>query len=283
MIGDLDTEFVHDYRVVLRKIRSVLSLFKGVYTKQLTDELKAKFSEMMEPTGRLRDLDVYLLEKQKFYDLLPQSQHSGLALMFKLFAEQRVTEITKLVRHLHSKSYKKEISRLEKLFNKPEKLKPGPKADMRALDYASALIWKRYSLVRKTADQLGPETDDAEVHALRIHCKKLRYLMEFFGPVFPKSEFKSLIKPLKQLQDALGLFNDCSVQQASLQDFLHKGGDWPNVVSLAVAQSVGALTAVLHHRQIEQRAKVIESFAQFNEPAMQETFRNLFHAREGKK
>ena len=282
IIADLDTEFLHDYRIVLRKIRSVLSLFKGVYAEHQTAALKTKFSEVMEPTGRLRDLDVYLLEKQKFYDLLPKTLHSGLDIMFKLFAEQRTAEFAKLARHLQSKSYKKEISQLGKLFTRPEKLKAGPNADMKAHDYACGLIWKRYSMVRKIAARIDAETDDTEVHALRIQCKKLRYLMEFFHTIFPRAEFKSIVKPLKELQDSLGLFNDYSVQQASLQDFLRKGSDWPNAVSLAVAQSVGALTAVLHHRQIKERAKVIDSFAQFNDPAMQETFEKLFHGREGK-
>ncbi|MCG8619946.1 MAG: CHAD domain-containing protein, partial [Desulfobacterales bacterium] len=33
IIADHDTEFLHDYRVSLRKVRSVLSLFKGVFDK----------------------------------------------------------------------------------------------------------------------------------------------------------------------------------------------------------------------------------------------------------
>ncbi|MBV5350427.1 CHAD domain-containing protein, partial [bacterium] len=31
IVNDLDTEFLHDYRICLRKIRSLLSLVKGVY------------------------------------------------------------------------------------------------------------------------------------------------------------------------------------------------------------------------------------------------------------
>lgn len=71
IIADLDTEFLHDYRIALRKIRSVLSLFKGVYDPEQTMELKARFSALMAPTGQLRDLDVYLLDRQRFFDLVP--------------------------------------------------------------------------------------------------------------------------------------------------------------------------------------------------------------------
>ncbi|MDP1592616.1 MAG: CHAD domain-containing protein, partial [Gallionella sp.] len=124
---------------------------------------------------------------------------------------------------------------------------------------------------------IAPEMPDVEVHALRIHCKKLRYLMEFFSPLFAKPEFKDLLRPLKHLQDNLGLFNDYSIQQISLQDFLRQANDWANDTKLHVAQSVGALTAVLHLRQIEERAKIVDSFALFNSLQTQSTFRELFH------
>lgn len=283
IIADHDTVFLHDYRIALRKVRSVLSLFKGVYQEVQTADLKARFSEMMEPTGQLRDLDVYLLGRQQFYDLLPKTLHSGLDTMFRMFTDERKAEKARLARRLRSTGYALAITDLSKLFAKRRKLVPGPKADLGAHDYACALIWKRYRKICKIAAGIGPETDDADVHVLRIHCKKLRYLMEFFGPLFPKAEFKSLIKPLKLLQDNLGLVNDYSVQQVSLQDFLRKLGKKPDSVNLDVAQSVGALIAVLHRRQLEERVKIVKSFAPFNSPQTQGTFRDLFHDRSDKK
>lgn len=277
IIEDIDTEFLHDYRIALRKIRSVLSLFKGVYTNAQTQDLKARFSALMAPTGRLRDLDVYLLERGDFYELLPDSLHGGLDRMFAMFAEERQDALKTLSRHLRSKSYDKEIDRLTKLFDMRKKLRRGPNADLPAYDFACKLIWKRYRKICKIAAGVDAETEDEEVHQLRIHCKKLRYLMEFFGPVFPKSAFKSLIKPLKRLQDNLGLFNDYSVQQNSLQAFLAGLAAEDHAGNFEIAQSVGALIAVLHQRQLVERAQVVESFACFNSADTQQTFRDLFH------
>ena len=107
--------------------------------------------------------------------------------------------------------------------------------------------------------------------------------MEFFGPLFPKRDFMSVLKPLKHLQDNLGLFNDYAVQQVSLQGLPWGGSERPDAVKLEAAQSVGALIAVLHRRQLEERVKVVESFAQFNSPQMQKTFRDLFHHRRDHK
>lgn len=282
IVADHDTEFLHDYRIQLRKIRSVLSLFKGVYDDGQTISLKSGFSALMMPTGRMRDLDVYLLEKQRYYDLLPESLHGGLDMLFSMFEEQREAERATLARHLRSKAYKQEMANLAKLFVKPDNLKRGPNADLLAQEYACDLIWKRYRKVCKIAVAIGPDTDDVEIHELRIHCKKLRYLMEFFNPVFPKAAFKSLLKPLKGLQDNLGLFNDYSVQQESLHAFLLELPGNQKSADLQIAQSVGALIAVLNGRQLEERATVMKSFARFNSPETQQTFGDLFKKRNDK-
>lgn len=276
MLNDTDTEFLHHYRVALRKIRSVLSLFKGVYTDAQTVALKSRFSALMAPTGRLRDLDVYLLDRQTYYDLVPASVHGGLDQMFDMFAAERKRELTRLRKHLRSRAYEKDIAQLERLFKKGKALKPGPKADQPAHAYASKLIWKRYVKICTIAEAITDATPDEEVHELRIQCKKLRYLMEFFAPIYPSAELKPLIKSLKRLQDTLGLFNDYAVQQLSLQDFIETIDDTaPGAMELA--QAVGALIAVLHRRQMEERAKVTERFVQFNSPETQQSFRDLFH------
>lgn len=276
IIADYDTEYLHDYRVALRKIRSVMSLFKGVFDEALTADLKARFSDLMAPTGRLRDLDVYLLEKDLYFNLLPDALHPGLEEMFRLFEEERAEALRNLKKQLKSASYSREINRLEAVFEVPDELAPGPLADHAAFDYARGLIWKRYRKVCKIAGGITAQTDDEEVHELRIHCKKLRYLMEFFAPFFPKAQIKGLIKSLKRLQDNLGLFNDYSVQQDSLKAFLDTHQSMPRAQYAAVAQSIGALIAVLHRRQTEERAKVMASFARFDSPEVRAAFRSLF-------
>jgi CHAD domain-containing protein len=139
------------------------------------------------------------------------------------------------------------------------------------------LIWKRYQKVCKIAAGIDDRTEDEAVHRLRIQCKKLRYLMEFFAPVFPRKEFQSILKPLKRLQDNLGLFNDYSVQQESLRALLDDLDQQPEKRDLEIAQSVGALIVVLHKKQLEERARVVESFAKFNNKGTRHTFRKLFH------
>ncbi len=277
IIADEDSEFLHDYRVSLRKVRSVISLFKGIYSEEQTLTLKKTFSDLMSPTGRLRDLDVYLLDRKNYFDLLPDSLHDGLTIMFNLFETERNNHLKLISKHLKSSAYYKSISSLHALFSGSDDLQPGPNADHSAFIYARELIWKRYRKVCKIARAINPDTPDSEVHELRIHCKKLRYLMEFFSPMFPLKEIKSLIKALKRLQDNLGLFNDYSVQQESLQEFILTNASKGRKQDISVAKSVGALIAMLYQKQLEERAKVITNFQIFDSLSTQQQFKKLFN------
>lgn len=237
--------------------------------------MKARFSALMAPTGRLRDLDVYLLEQRSFFDLVPSTMHAGLEGMFTLLDERRANEQASLADHFRGERYRKDIKALAKLFGKRHKLAPGPNARRGSYDFACELIWKRYRRIRRIAASLTTETPDDDVHALRIECKKLRYLMEFFAPVFPQDAFRRILKPLKKLQDSLGLFNDCAVQQTALTAFADSLGDEPR--KLEIAQSVGALVLVLHRQQAAERERTVAAFAHFNSDRVQRTFRQLFH------
>ncbi len=163
------------------------------------------------------------------------------------------------------------------LFSGTADLQEGPNADRTAYLYARELIWKRYRKVCKIARAIDSTTPDTEVHELRIHCKKLRYLMEFFSPMFPAKTIKDLIKALKVLQDNLGLFNDYSVQQESLQTFITEHTSKDSKQNLSIAKSVGALIAMLYQKQLAERAKVISNFELFDSLTTQQQFQKLFN------
>jgi CHAD domain-containing protein len=280
IMADYDTEFLHDYRVSLRKVRSVLSLFKGVYRPEDTDRLKQDFASLMQKTNSLRDLDVYLLNKKQYCELVPEDTHEGLEILFNYFAGERAKEQKRVSQIIKSKTYLKEIGRLQKLFAEGASLVAGPKGDEKSLAFACMSILKRYDKVCKIARSIDETTEDETVHQLRINCKKLRYLIEFFAPIFPEDEIKSLIKSLKVLQDNLGNFNDYSVQQAFLRQVLsEKMGDFGGA-ELKVAESVGALTAMLNRLQQKERRQVMKNFTLFDSSETRATLVKLFNTEE---
>jgi CHAD domain-containing protein len=184
---------------------------------------------------------------------------------------------------LRSQAYRKEIDRLQKLFADASALPGGPKGEEKSLTFACRLILKRYDKVCKIARSIDAATEDEVVHQLRINCKKLRYLMEFFAPLFPENDIKTLIKGLKLLQDNLGNFNDYSVQQIFLRQVLEEKMVLFGKSKLKVAESVGALTAILHNLQQKERRKILKNFVRFDSPETRATFARLFTTHENEK
>ncbi|MCG8617817.1 MAG: CHAD domain-containing protein, partial [Desulfobacterales bacterium] len=113
------------------------------------------------------------------------------------------------------------------------------------------------------------------IHDLRIQCKKLRYLIEASAPLFHAKEARKLLKKLKRMQDHLGKFNDQSVQQEALAQCLEKYGARDKKGTL-LAESIGALTAMLHRKQIEERQFIIDNLTQFYSPETRSDFNRIF-------
>ena len=275
LIDDMDTEFLHQWRVSLRKVRSVLTLFKGVVASETLDRLKQDFRDIMQDTNLMRDRDVYLLSKEDYFALVPPQAHPGLGILFDLLQQDRDEAFGKVEAMLKSKAYKKQIKSIQQLFENPKGLPKGPKADAPSKAFAADLVLKRYKKVCKLAESITDKTPDDTIHELRIQCKKLRYLIESAQPLFDVKQVKRLLKTLKGLQEHLGSFNDQSVQQATLAQCLERyPGTGPN--AKALAESIGALTAMLYRKQLAERRMIIDNLSQLYSPDTQDAFNILF-------
>jgi CHAD domain-containing protein len=81
-------------------------------------------------------------------------------------------------------------------------------------------------IVRVRADELFEygdgvlDTRDIErVHDMRVASRRLRAVLEIFAPCFPRSEYKGVLRDVKQLADALGERRDPDVHIDALQAF----------------------------------------------------------------
>ena len=275
IVADADTEFLHDYRVSLRKVRSMLSLCKKICHADDAARLKQTLAATMKPTNRLRDLDVYLLAKADYLALVPEHLRTGLDIMFTSFTAERQQQAARVSAMLQSESYAQTLDELARQLDSPHLLEAGPQSDEPAKQFARRLIWKRYKKVCAVAGKITDDTPDDDVHDLRIQCKKLRYAMEFFMPLFPEKLIKQRIKDLKQLQDNLGRFNDYVVQQHALHEFLNSYSR-RHRNAFTLAGSIGALIAVLYHRQLDERRQVVANFQRFGSAGIRAAFAELF-------
>lgn len=266
IIADYDTEFLHDYRVLVRRARSVLSVMSGVFAPEDATALKSRFRALGSRTNRLRDLDVHLMAREEHEARVPEWMRPGLAALFDDIAAQRKREHAALAPLFRRATYRKERAALDAAIAHAA---PGPRARLPIRKLAKKRVSAAMRRVMARGRSISPETEDAVVHELRIDCKKLRYTLEFFGglPEMPSS--KRLIRRLKKLQDILGAFNDLSVQQEALREWL----ETRKRVSRETAVAVGALASALAHEQRAVRSRVEEAFAAFEHGTVGEGWR----------
>jgi len=143
---------------------------------------------------------------------------------------------------------------------------------------ASRIIGKRYRRVMAAGKRIRPDSPDERLHGLRIECKKLRYLMEFFLSLFPLAQMKMLVKHLKRLQENLGEFNDLCVQQAVLTRFVTA-----RPRDRACVLAVGVLLGRLYSRQQQVRAQFSQAFRAFSDAEVSACFKELFGSSKEKR
>ncbi len=275
IIDDLDSEFLHDLRVAVRRTRSALSLLKGVLATDVTDRFKEDFRYIGQITGPVRDLDVYLLNEEKYKDSVPERLQQGLTYFFETLAEKRQKEQRKLVRSLHSKQYQQILTDWSQLLDGKDMPPTGEKGDIPIGILAGKIIHKRFRRILEDGNNIHRGTPDSELHKLRIQCKKLRYCLEFFATLYEPQHMKQFIKQLKMLQNNLGDFNDLSVQQEMLADYLSRIRPGSRK-SQELAASIGGLMTDLATQHHWVRAHFEKTFSHFCRPKNMTLYRETF-------
>lgn len=277
---DLDSEFLHDFRVAIRRTRSALSQLRGVFPAADVERFKGELRWLGGVTGPTRDLDVYLLKMDGYKAELAEAVRQDIEPLQKyLVAEQRRAQ-RRMVRQLDSSRCQSLLADWEAFLQQPAELDGAPNAGRPIAEVASERIWKVYRRVIKEGLAIDQATPAEALHDLRIRCKKLRYLMEFFRGLYDPAKIGKLIKALKQLQDNLGDFNDYEVQQMSLAGFgedMQRRGAAPAETLMAMGRLIEHLAA----GQQRERDHFAERFARFSRPVNRQLAEDLFGPRGG--
>lgn len=271
IISDIDTEFLHDFRVSGRRMRSVFSLLKGVLDPEMTAKLVNDLKTIGKFSGPLRDLDVYLLRENEYKNLLPADWDTDtIHTLFVTLKKRRNLALRNMRAFLQSGEYSDMTARWEVFFENYENFVVN---DPPLTETASALILGHYKKVVKRGKKLTVTSPDEKFHNLRIVCKKLRYLIEFFSSLYPQEAVNDAIKQLKALQDNLGDFNDLSVQIDQLYAYLNNLKSSDN--SLLIRE-ISALIAVLNYKKILLRQAFKGLFKKFISKKNENLFYTLF-------
>jgi len=276
LIQDLDSEFLHDFRVAIRKTRSALGQIKGVFPPRTLAHFEREFRWLGGRTGPTRDMDVYLLKIPSYQAALPGGVKDQLEPLVRFLERKKKLEHGRLVRTLRTERYARLIEDWTRFLSEPvPEGGESPNAHRPIIELASERIWKAYWKVLMGGEAAGEDAPAEALHRLRIDCKKLRYLLTFFQSLFPPKEMRSLINELKLLQDVLGDFNDIHVQRESLRRFadeMMETGVGPPETLMAMGRLMGQLET----QQEIERGAFHERFRRFARGRNVSRFQKLF-------
>lgn len=212
-------EPVHQMRVALRRLRSAMSLFARATWCAELDAAKEQLRPLAAALGPARDWDVFTAGTGHKVGLA-FTEERAVTRLLAAAERQRVASYQALCETLDSAGFRVLTVTLARLaLTRPwERMPDGEpmdadRAEMLAMDlrhYAERALSRRFRHARAAGEDAAALTL-ADLHALRIQCKRLRYAAEFFAPLFPGNGTKRFIRRLSALQERLGHLNDGAV------------------------------------------------------------------------
>jgi CHAD domain-containing protein len=273
---DIDTEILHDFRVAIRRTRSALVWNKNIFSEKTISRFQKNFSWVGKISNELRDLDVYLLKKDEYKAMLSPVLRDDIDPLFDYLGKKRAASFHKTIRILNSKKYRTIMQDWQSFLDDPQyDLISGPSAKVPVYELASQRIYTQYRNVVKAGHQILENYDDEKLHKLRIQCKKLRYLIQFFSNLFSKKKIRIVVGQLKKLQDILGDYNDLSIQVNYLFDVAK---EMPANLSRLnkTLISIGSLIGELETKRQSVKESFAQTFMGFSSPHNQKMFQDLF-------
>ena len=268
---DLDSEFLHDFRVAVRRARSMLKVAGDVLPADFVAAYAPELRWLGDLTTPIRDLDVFLLGLHSDASIV-DTQAPVIRPFVTELHRRRKAELRALRRGLRSARY----TALARDYRaRLIELQVGePEVAITAAAFAATRVEQLYRKVRKRGDAITPVSPSESLHDLRKRCKELRYVLDAFRPVLDPAAYAPAMRGLKELQECLGRLQDAHVQRELIHDTaaeLMTGA----VVKAPTLLAMGAATTGIGLREEAVRAEFADQWARFNRPKVRRAMRTL--------
>ncbi|MBE1498621.1 CHAD domain-containing protein [Amycolatopsis lexingtonensis] len=210
-----DPEDLHQMRVALRRMRSVLKLSGGLVGDG-AEPVRAELGWLGQSLGEVRDYDVLIGHlREVIADFEVRDQAAGHRLVSR-FVTERAAAKRRLTRALTSARYSTLLREVSLLTRSTADVPDQPH------DLVGGLA-KPHRKLAKAVRALPADPPDDDLHALRIHGKKLRYAAELAQTSAKKKRakrIKALIKATRDFQTVLGDHQDAVVAAERMRSVL---------------------------------------------------------------
>jgi CHAD domain-containing protein len=274
-----DTEYMHDYRVAIRKIRVALKQLNQLDPQAVSTEYKDFFSMLGDLTTPVRDLDIFLHQLEQLKPDVETSVWQQLQPLRDYLLHSRAEAQKKFVAELKSSHYRETIKKWSDYLVQSETEKVDAGKPVREVSKLSdELLCAINQKTLQHGKAIAKNSNAEAMHELRKSFKKLRYLMEFFRGLYPAGKsLRELIQTLVDVQDDLGAFNDRHIQIAMVKAFIEQSNDKEAIK--AAEQFIKNLA----QQQLEAGKRFKDSYAVYASSASQDIVKEMFVDYYGRK
>jgi CHAD domain-containing protein len=267
-VTDLDIEFLHHFRVAVRRSRSAVKLLGDVLPPAPVAWVTPELKWLGVLTTPSRDFDVLLQDLPSLAGRLTSGRSEDVEPLMLDLIRLRADERRRLVRGLQSPRFERFRVRwrasLKEVASWDGRPCGGPTAGRLGLERLAAADRR----VLRHGSRITDASPAEDLHNLRKRAKELRYLLETFAPLLHPGEARGAVKELKALQDVLGTFQDSEAQREAIYalaaDMMARGG-----TSARTILAMGEIAARLQSDQDSSRAKFTEMFERFARQSVQ--------------
>lgn len=219
-IARLDEEYLHQVRVALRRLRVVLAMTEAYRADAELHALHEQLEALCIEFGKLREWDVFIGQTlQSFAIQMPG--HPGLPALIRLCETERARCHAVVEQRLGAQDFQRLLLRYGAwMYGRYWREAFSDGADLPG--FAAGVLQKQFKQAAKRGKKLG-KADAAQLHALRIACKKLRYSAEMFGALFARGKARRFVKGAGTMQEVLGEMNDITVAHRLLDAIKGRG------------------------------------------------------------
>lgn len=223
VLDGTDPEGVHQMRIGLRRLLTVLKVFRPVLKARRYSYLKTTAKWAQGQLGPARDWDVF-----RGSTLPMMRDHTDRADMIDWLDAKSRRMLENAYKQAHTlvadPRYSALVLQLTLWLNTggfvvgkktPGRRKGGQKGELRRL--AGDILSARDRKMRKLASNTKG-LSHRQLHRLRLRAKQMRYQAEYFQSLFGKKEARRFIATVVDIQDCLGSLNDAVVAEHLMDD-----------------------------------------------------------------
>lgn len=235
-----DAEALHDFRVALRRLRSILRAYRPHLTPGLGKPVRRRLKGLAAATGESRDLEVHLAWLLDAREQLTARERIGVSWLIRRLRAKKRKADAKLGQEVavHFASLRRRLESRLRRYALSLDLED-PNAEPRYGLVTRDLMLELGDALRQRLGEVESLADQASTHQARIRGKRLRYVLEPVAEAIPGGD--DLLATLTRLQDQLGELHDAHVFGGEIAEAVHAAAAYegrrrdprPGLVALA--------------------------------------------------